>query len=58
MIITAPFRRMILHRSQRGFMEVRIFMAGNLYCARCDSLFEVLWLRLRTGGLIDVRIFM
>jgi len=26
MIITAPLRRMILHRSQRGLTEVRIFM--------------------------------
>ncbi len=32
MIITAPLRRMILHRSQRGLTEVRIFigLSGTL----------------------------
>jgi hypothetical protein len=28
MIITAPLRRMILQRSQRGLTEVRIFMGS------------------------------
>jgi hypothetical protein len=30
MIITAPFRRMILHLSHRGFIDVRIFMSHFL----------------------------
>jgi hypothetical protein len=30
MIITAPLRRMILHLSQRGFIDVRTFISDSM----------------------------
>src|SRR6266581_1638415 len=51
MIITAPLRRMILQRSQRGFTEVRIFMSFSSGQAALQSLRIILRLRLRMGRL-------
>jgi hypothetical protein len=36
MTITAPWRRMILHRSQRGLIDVRIFI-GKTFLSALDA---------------------